>query len=93
MLLWSQFEKALTLYDKAAVERWAWDSLYLAIEEDGKETVTSGGILDTSISDIVRNCFSAWVNVADTEDGFGRAGGDTSGEAASLAISQTTYKN
>lgn len=62
-LLWSQFEKALTLYDKAAVEGWAWDSLYLAIEEeDGKETVTSGGILDTSISDIVRNCFSAWVN-------------------------------
>ncbi len=61
-LLWSQFEKALTLYDKAAVEGWAWDSLYLAIEEeDGKETVTSGGILDTSISDIVRNCFSAWV--------------------------------
>lgn len=63
-LLWSQFEKALTLYDKAAVEGWAWDSLYLAIEEeeDGKETVTSGGILDTSISDIVRNCFSAWGN-------------------------------
>lgn len=44
-LLWSQFEKALTLYDKAAVEGWAWDSLYLAIEEEeGKETVTSGGI-------------------------------------------------
>ncbi len=62
-LLWSQFEKALAQYDKAAVEGWAWDSLYLAIkEEDGKETVTSGGILDTSISDIVRNCFSAWVN-------------------------------
>lgn len=62
-LLWSQFEKALTLYDKAAVEGWAWDSLYLAIEEeDGKETVTSGSILDTAISDIVRNCFSAWVN-------------------------------
>lgn len=61
-LLWSQFEKALTLYDKAAVEGWALDSLYLAIEEDGKETVTSGDILDTSISDIVRNCFSAWVN-------------------------------
>ena len=61
-LLWSQFEKALTLYDKAAVEGWAWDSLYLAIEEDGKETITSGGILDTTISDIVRNSFSAWVN-------------------------------
>lgn len=63
-LLWSQFEKALTLYDKAAVEGWAWDSLYLAIEEeeDGKETVTSGDILDTAISDIVRNSFSAWVN-------------------------------
>ena len=38
-LLWSQFEKALTQYDKAAVEGWGWDSLYLAIEEeDGKET-------------------------------------------------------
>ena len=50
-LLWSQFEKALTLYDKAAVEGWAWDSLYLAIEEeDGKETVTSGGILDLDCS-------------------------------------------
>lgn len=62
-LLWSQFEKALTLYDKAAVEGWAWDSLYLAIEEeDGRETVTSGDILDTAISDIVRNSFSAWVN-------------------------------
>ena len=62
-LLWSQFEKALTQYDKAAVEGWAWDSLCLAIvEEDGRETVTSGDILDTAISDIVRNSFSAWVN-------------------------------
>ena len=61
-LLWSQFENALTLYDKAAVEGWAWDSLYLAIEEDGKETITSEGVLDTAISDIVRNSFSAWVN-------------------------------
>ena len=61
-LLWAQFEKALTLYDKAAVEGWAWDSLYLAIEEDGKETVTPGDILDTAISDIVWNSFSAWVN-------------------------------
>lgn len=62
-LLWSQFEKALTQYDKAVVEGWAWDSLYLAtIEEDGRETVTSGDILDTAISDIVRNSFSAWVN-------------------------------
>lgn len=61
-LLWSQFENALTLYDKAAVEGWAWDSLYLAIEEEGKETITSEGVLDTAISDIVRNSFSAWVN-------------------------------
>ena len=62
-LLWSQFEKALTQYDKAAVEGWAWNKLYLAIEEeDGKEIVTSGDILDTAISDIVRNSFSAWVN-------------------------------
>ena len=56
-LLWSQFEKALSQYDKAAVERWGWDSLYLTIEEDGRETVTSGDILDTAISDIVRNSF------------------------------------
>ena len=62
-LLWSQFEKALTRHNRAAVEGWAWDSLYLAtIEEDGKEIVTSGDILDTAISDIVRNSFSAWVN-------------------------------
>lgn len=62
-LLWSQFEKALSQYDKAAVERWGWNSLYLTIEEeDGRETVTSGDILDTAISDIVRNSFSAWVN-------------------------------
>lgn len=62
-LLWHQFEKALTQYDKAAIEGWAWNSLYLAtIEEDGRKTVTSGDILDTAISVIVRNSFSAWVN-------------------------------
>lgn len=55
-LLWSQFEKALTLYDKAAVEGWAWDSLYLAIEEeDGKETVTS---LSFSFLYTYNSCFS-----------------------------------
>lgn len=61
-LLWSQFEKALTQNDKAAVEGWDWNSMYLAIEEDGKEIVMSGDILDTAISDIVMNSFSAWVN-------------------------------
>lgn len=67
-LLWSQFEKALTQYDKNAVEGWALDSLYVAIEErGGREFFTSGDILDTSISDIVYNSFSAWVNVNDIE--------------------------
>lgn len=62
-LLWSQFEKALTRYDKNAVEGWAWNSLYVAIEEsDGREIVTSGDILDTTVSDIVYKNFSAWVN-------------------------------
>lgn len=62
-LLWSQFEKALTQYDKNAVEGWALDSLYVAIEESGgREIFTLGDVLDTSIIDIVNNAFSAWVN-------------------------------
>lgn len=62
-ILWSQFEKALTQYNKSTVESWALDSLYVAIEErGGREFITSGDILDTSISDIVYNSFSAWVN-------------------------------
>lgn len=62
-LLWSQFEKALAQYGKNAVEGWALDSLYVAIEESGeREIFTSGDVLDTAIIDIVQKYFSAWVN-------------------------------
>lgn len=62
-LLWSQFEEALTQYDVNAVEEWAWDSLYVTIEESGgREIFTSGDVLDTAIIDIVHNNFSAWVD-------------------------------
>lgn len=62
-LLWSQFEKSLTQYDKNAVEGCALDSLYVAIEESGERKIfTSGDVLDTAIIDIVHNNFSVWVN-------------------------------
>ena len=60
-LLWSDFEKALGLYDINKVVNWSWDDLYLTEFSIGGQIFGAPDFfLNTQIPDILNEAFTKW---------------------------------
>ena len=60
-LLWSDFEKALGLYDINKVVNWSWDDLFLTQFSIGGQRFDSPKFfLETQLNHIINSAFSAW---------------------------------
>ncbi len=60
-LLWSDFEKALSLYDIDKVVNWSWDDLYLTEFSIGGQVFGAPDFfLNTQIPDILNEAFTKW---------------------------------
>lgn len=60
-LLWSEFEKALGLYDLDKVINWSWDDLYLNESSIGDQLFGyPDSIFNTQLPDILSKAFTKW---------------------------------
>lgn len=61
-LLWSDFEKALGLYDIDIVTNWNWEDLYLTeCSLGGQVFKTPNFTLNTQLLDILNDAFTKWI--------------------------------
>jgi len=61
-LLWSEFEKALGLYDIDIAVNWSWEDLYLTENSIGGQVFGQPNfMLNTRLPDIVNEIFTKWV--------------------------------
>lgn len=61
-LLWSDFEKAIGLYDISKVANWNWVDLYLTeCSLGGQVFITHNLFLNTQLIDIISETFTKWI--------------------------------